>query len=99
MTREVPKIGSFSAYGLMRTAHVVFSPRRSDRGLVEHEVLMERIGLVAGNGQFPILFAENARHQGFEVVAVAHRGETSEGIADVVSGVTWVYPGELEKLI
>jgi DUF1009 family protein len=60
---------------------------------------MGRIGLVAGNGRFPILFAESARRQGVEVVAVAHRGETCAGIADVASTVTWVDPGELEKVI
>ncbi len=60
---------------------------------------MERIGLIAGNGYFPILFASAARRQGVEVVAVAHRGETSAGIADVVTVVTWVDPGELERVI
>lgn len=60
---------------------------------------MNRIGLVAGNGYFPILFAESARRQGVEVIAVAHRGETSEGIASVASAVTWIEPGELDKLI
>jgi hypothetical protein len=60
---------------------------------------MARIGLVAGNGRFPILFAESARRQGFEVVAVGHRGETSEGLAQVVSSLTWVDPGELDRLI
>jgi len=59
----------------------------------------ERIGLVAGNGDFPILFATAARRRGAEVVAVAHRGETSEGLAAVVSALTWVDPGELEALI
>ena len=33
------------------------------------------------------------------MVAVAHRGETSEGLEAVVSAVTWVDPGELDKLI
>jgi DUF1009 family protein len=60
---------------------------------------MERVGLVAGNGRFPILFAESARRQGVEVVAVAHRGETCDGIVDVASTVTWVDPGELETMI
>jgi DUF1009 family protein len=60
---------------------------------------MDRIGLVAGNGDFPILFAEQARRQGVEVVTVAHRGETFEGIVDVVSDVTWIDPGQLEAMI
>ncbi|HET9961207.1 MAG TPA: hypothetical protein VFQ34_02620, partial [Nitrospiraceae bacterium] len=30
-----------------------------------------RIGLIAGNGRFPIIFAENARRLGYAVSAVA----------------------------
>ena len=40
----------------------------------------ERIGLVAGSGRFPVLFAETARRRGVEVVAVAHLGETDPAI-------------------
>jgi hypothetical protein len=61
--------------------------------------VMERIGLIAGSGRFPVLFAETARRRGVEVVAVAHRGETADELEAVVSAVTWVYPGELDALI
>jgi UDP-2,3-diacylglucosamine hydrolase len=37
---------------------------------------VEPIGLIAGNGQLPFLFARAARERGVPVVAVAHRGET-----------------------
>ena len=37
---------------------------------------MATIGLIAGGGRFPILFAESARRAGHRVVAVAHRSET-----------------------
>jgi DUF1009 family protein len=60
---------------------------------------VERIGLIAGSGRFPILFAETARRRGVEVVAVAHRGETDPGLERVVTGITWIYPGELEAII
>jgi hypothetical protein len=60
---------------------------------------VERIGLIAGSGRFPILFAETARRRGVEVVAVAHRGETDPGLEQVVTGITWIYPGELEAII
>ncbi|MEB2283985.1 MAG: hypothetical protein B6D46_01730 [Polyangiaceae bacterium UTPRO1] len=59
----------------------------------------ERIGLIAGNGRFPLLFAEAARRTGVEVVAVAHQHETSDEIANLVSRVTWVRVGELGKII
>jgi DUF1009 family protein len=59
----------------------------------------ERIGLIAGSGRFPVLFAETARRNGVQVVAVAHRGETDERLADVVDAITWVVPGQLQALI
>ena len=34
------------------------------------------IGLIAGNGRFPILIAQAARQAGRRMVAVAHLGET-----------------------
>ncbi len=59
----------------------------------------ERIGLIAGNGRFPLLFAEAARQAGIEVVAVAHHHETPDEIAGLVPHVTWVRVGELGKII
>ena len=60
---------------------------------------MERIGLIAGSGRFPVLFAETARRRGVEVVAVAHRGETAPELEHVVGGITWIRAGELEAMI
>ncbi len=59
----------------------------------------ERVGLIAGSGRFPVLFAETARRRGVEVVAVAHRGETAAELANVVDAITWVEPGQLDALI
>jgi DUF1009 family protein len=59
----------------------------------------ERIGLIAGNGRFPLVFAAAARAEGVEVVAVAHRGETPEEIATLAHELTWVRVGELGKII
>lgn len=59
----------------------------------------ETIGLVAGNGRFPLLFAREARARGHRVVAVAHRGETDEAIGREVDEVTWVRVGQLGHLI
>jgi hypothetical protein len=39
----------------------------------------QRIGLIAGNGRFPIIFADNAKRLGYSVTAVAHEGETDPG--------------------
>jgi DUF1009 family protein len=61
--------------------------------------MTERIGLIAGNGRFPLVFAEAARREGVAVVALAHRGETPEEIAGLVDAVTWVRVGELGRII
>jgi hypothetical protein len=60
---------------------------------------MERIGLIAGSGRFPVLFAETARRRGVEVFAVAHRGETDPDLERAVAAVTWIWPGELGAMI
>ncbi|HKA53821.1 MAG TPA: UDP-2,3-diacylglucosamine diphosphatase LpxI [Candidatus Binatia bacterium] len=60
---------------------------------------MSRLGLIAGNGRFPLIFARAARAAGVELVAVAHEGETQAEIAALVADVTWVRVGELGKII
>lgn len=60
---------------------------------------MPRLGLIAGNGRFPLVFVEAARAQGIEIVAVAHQGETPDDIAVQIPDVTWVKVGELGKII
>jgi len=59
----------------------------------------ERIGLIAGNGRFPIIFADNARKLGYHVSAVAHEGETEPELATHVDRIHWVKIGQLSKLI
>lgn len=59
----------------------------------------ERIGLIAGNGRFPLVFAERARLRGVRVAAVAHRGETDPGIAALVETVTWIDAGQIGAMI
>jgi len=60
---------------------------------------VKKLGLIAGNGKFPLIFAEEARREGFKLVAVAHRGETLEEIETMVDEVTWIYVGQLGKII
>ena len=61
--------------------------------------MSENIGLIAGKGQFPLLFAQAAINQGFKVIAVAHRGETDPGLAALAHRLHWVYVGQLGKII
>lgn len=56
------------------------------------------LGLIAGNGKFPILFAREARKKGFKVIAVAVKGDTSFLIKPFVSKIFWLNPGELKKM-
>jgi len=58
-----------------------------------------RIGLIAGNGRFPIIFADNARKLGLYVSAVAHEGETEPELEQHVDRIHWVKIGQLNKLI
>jgi DUF1009 family protein len=60
---------------------------------------MQRVGLIAGNGRFPLIFARTARAQGIEVVAVGHEGETLPELSDVVDSITWVKVGQLGRII
>lgn len=57
------------------------------------------IGLVAGNGQFPIEFAESARARGLAVVTVAIKGEADKRIEALSESTTWVTVGQLGKLV
>jgi len=57
------------------------------------------IGLIAGSGRFPLLFARAARAAGHRVIAVAHEGETDRAIEQEADAVTWVHVGQLGRII
>lgn len=61
--------------------------------------MSEKIGLIAGKSNFPLIFARSAREQGFEVIAAAHRGETDPGLERLVASLQWVSVGQLNKII
>jgi DUF1009 family protein len=58
-----------------------------------------KIGLIAGSGQFPIIFSKAARAKGYAVYAIAHVNETVAEIEDYVDAVQWVHLGQLKRLI
>ena len=59
-----------------------------------------RLGLIAGNGSFPLLVLDAARAQGFDVIVVAIQEEASAEIGNRgASAVHWLSLGELSKLI
>jgi DUF1009 family protein len=61
---------------------------------------MERIGLIAGNGKFPMLVLDAARARGAEVVVAAIKEETFPEIeSHGAAAVYWMSLGELGHLI
>src|SRR5215470_14848585 len=59
----------------------------------------QRLGLIAGNGKFPLLVLEAARAQGYDVVVAAIKEETFPEIESHGAAVHWLSLGELSKLI
>jgi DUF1009 family protein len=60
----------------------------------------ERIGLIAGNGRFPLLVLDAARSRGAEVVVAAIKEETCPEVESRgAAAVYWMSLGELGKLI
>ena len=60
---------------------------------------MKKLGLIAGNGKFPLIFAAEAKRAGYSVIAVAHRSETPDEIENIADRVDWIYVGQLGKMI
>jgi len=60
---------------------------------------MERYGLIAGNGKFPLLVLEAARCRGIDMVVVAIKEETFQEIEKVARVVHWQSLGQLGKLV
>lgn len=56
------------------------------------------IGLIAGSGLLPYLFADAARARRMRVVAVAHRGETDASLGARVDALEWVRLGQLGRI-
>ena len=62
--------------------------------------MLERLGLIAGNGRFPLLVLEAARARGAEVVVAAIKEETWPEIESRgAAAVHWMSLGELSRLI
>jgi UDP-2,3-diacylglucosamine hydrolase len=62
-------------------------------------VKMKPIGLLAGWGRFPVLFAEKARGLGIPVVCVAIRGEADPSLRGKVHSFYWTGLARLGRMI
>ncbi len=59
----------------------------------------EKIGVIAGGGQFPRLFIDAARDSGKEPIVIGFKGETAEDVVTAVDKYCWVKLGQLGKVI
>jgi UDP-2,3-diacylglucosamine hydrolase len=57
------------------------------------------LGMIAGNGRFPVLALEAARKAGLEVVAIGIKEEASREIEPLASRCYWISLGGLSRLI
>jgi hypothetical protein len=60
----------------------------------------DAIGMIAGNGIYPAIFARAARAAGVgRLVAASFHDETEPGIEDLVDSVCWMRVGQLSRMI
>ncbi|MBI3551190.1 MAG: UDP-2,3-diacylglucosamine diphosphatase LpxI [Elusimicrobia bacterium] len=59
----------------------------------------EKVGLIAGSGRFPIIFAQEARRMKVEVVALGIKGVTDESLEALVGRVQYFKLGQIDKPI
>jgi len=57
------------------------------------------IGVIAGNGIYPESFIRAARNRGVRLVVAAFKGETQEGLAELVQAIKWFRVGQLGGVI
>ncbi len=58
-----------------------------------------KLGLIAGNGRFPVLALQAARQAGIEVIAIGIKEEASKEIEALAARCYWISLGALSKLI
>ncbi|MCG8471944.1 MAG: UDP-2,3-diacylglucosamine diphosphatase LpxI [Desulfobacterales bacterium] len=58
-----------------------------------------KVGIIAGNGQFPLLFSRAAREKGYTVYAAAIKNEANPEVEAQCAEVEWLHIGQVKKLI
>ena len=59
---------------------------------------MKKIGLIAGNRKFPLLFAASAKKKNCEIIAVAIKGDTSVKLRKIVDKIYWLKLSEFPRM-
>ena len=60
---------------------------------------MKTIGMIAGNGRFPFLVAQEIKKQGDKVVTVALKEEADKDIENFCDETVWLSVGKIQKII
>jgi DUF1009 family protein/predicted dehydrogenase len=58
-----------------------------------------KIGLIAGSGQFPLIFSKKAKEKGFAVYTAAYVNEADPGLKDCADAIEWVRLGQIGRII
>lgn len=67
---------------------------------LENNLSDKTLGLIAGNGKFPILFAKCAKEkENLKIVAIAIKGDTSKALKEFVDEIFWVNVGEFIRML
>ncbi|BBO81388.1 hypothetical protein DSCO28_19540 [Desulfosarcina ovata subsp. sediminis] len=69
------------------------------RGEDKRYKMTEKIGLIAGNGQFPILFSRIAGQNGFTLFTAAYVNEAAPELAQLSEAIEWLHLGQVKRLI
>ncbi len=59
----------------------------------------ERFGLIAGEGDYPVILAREAIKSGSEVIGIGFEGITFPELADIIPNFIWVPFGKIEPII
>jgi hypothetical protein len=59
---------------------------------------MRKIGLIAGNRKFPLLFAAGAKKKDCKIIAIAIKGDTSPKLKKIVDKIYWLRLPEFQKM-
>jgi DUF1009 family protein len=58
-----------------------------------------RLGLIAGGGDFPVLFAQRAKAQNINLICIALKNETSPEVEKLVDKIYWISFGEVRQAV
>jgi UDP-2,3-diacylglucosamine hydrolase len=59
----------------------------------------DRIGLIAGSGQFPMLFSKAALKKGFSIYTAAYVNEADQALTQLSEEIQWLHLGQVKRLI